>query len=172
MIKPSEKQNIGNAGEYYIASYLSAHDLTVTITLGRAEKYDLLCVTPNDSRTIKLSIKTRWENKRSFTLSKKDEEGEQRDFYYVFINLNEFEKTPDFWIIPSKRVNYVLKNMSNIYFNQWTTKSGESPKDMSLRKLDFMTSDKTKSLYPEDWIMELDDYYKDKGLKNMLNAIS
>jgi hypothetical protein len=33
-----QKQNIGNAGEYYLAARLSAEDFTVTITLGRAGK--------------------------------------------------------------------------------------------------------------------------------------
>ncbi len=35
------KQNIGNSGEYFIAYKLSCLDFTVTITLGRAEKYDI-----------------------------------------------------------------------------------------------------------------------------------
>ncbi len=35
-----QKQNIGNSGEYYIASRLSALDFIATITLGRAEKYE------------------------------------------------------------------------------------------------------------------------------------
>ena len=34
-----QKQNVGNAGEYYIAARLSALNFTATITLGRAEKY-------------------------------------------------------------------------------------------------------------------------------------
>ena len=36
------KQNIGNAGEYYIAYLLSASNCIVTVTLGRAEGFDLL----------------------------------------------------------------------------------------------------------------------------------
>jgi len=37
--KPSQ-QNIGNAGEYFIASILSSHNFISTITLGRAERYE------------------------------------------------------------------------------------------------------------------------------------
>lgn len=31
-----QKQNVGNAGEYYVAARLSAMNFTATITLGRA----------------------------------------------------------------------------------------------------------------------------------------
>ena len=42
-----QKQNIGNAGEYYIAALLSALNFTTTLTLGRAERYDILAVAPD-----------------------------------------------------------------------------------------------------------------------------
>lgn len=155
-----EKQNIGNSGEYYLASYLSAYDFTVTITLGRAEKFDLLCVTPNNKRTIKISVKTRYENIKSFPLSKKDEDGGQDDFYYAFITLNKFIKQPNFWIIPSKRVNEILKYTSDKYFNEWITKKGIAPNDVGLRKLDFTTTKRTQILYPESWLDEVELYEK------------
>jgi len=37
--KPSQ-QNIGNTGEYFIASILSSHNFISTITLRRAERYE------------------------------------------------------------------------------------------------------------------------------------
>lgn len=46
LMRKLQKQNVGNAGEYLIASRLSALDYTVTITLGRAEKYDILALSP------------------------------------------------------------------------------------------------------------------------------
>lgn len=111
-----QKQNIGNAGEYYLAARLSAEDFIVTITLGRAEKYDILAVNPK-SKSIKISVKTMYsQDVQRFPLSRKDEEGGSDDFYYAFLQLNEFKSEPDFWLIPSKRVNKILKDSSNIYF--------------------------------------------------------
>ena len=82
-----QKQNIGNAGEYYIAARLSAEDFVATITLGRAEKYDILAVAP-DGKTIKISIKTRREEKeKRFPLGPKDEVGGSDDFYYILVFL-------------------------------------------------------------------------------------
>jgi hypothetical protein len=74
------KQNIGNAGEYYIAARLSAENFITTITLGRAEKYDILAVNPL-GKTIKISVKTRYKEVDRFPLSKKDETGGSDDFY-------------------------------------------------------------------------------------------
>jgi hypothetical protein len=54
---PIQKQNVGNAGEYYIAARLSALNFTVTITLGRAERYDILALHP-DGKVYKISVKT------------------------------------------------------------------------------------------------------------------
>jgi len=38
-IRRIDNQNLGNAGEYYLASYLSAKDCVVTVKLGRNEGY-------------------------------------------------------------------------------------------------------------------------------------
>ena len=101
-IPKAQKQNVGNAGEYYIASRLSALNFTATITLGRAEKYDILALSPS-GRLVKISVKaTQNQSATDFPLSAKDEEGATDDFYYALVKLNGFVKEPDFWIIPSK----------------------------------------------------------------------
>src|SRR3989338_3445613 len=100
-IQKAQKQNVGNAGEYYIAARLSALNFTATITLGRAEKYDILALSPS-GRLVKISVKaTQVENASGFPLSVKDETCQADDFYYAFVKLNNFTKEPDFWIIPS-----------------------------------------------------------------------
>jgi hypothetical protein len=105
-----QKQNVGNAGEYYIAARLSALNFITTITLGRAEKYDILALSPK-GKLIKLSVKTtQIKNAIGFPLSAKDELGAINDFYYAFVKLNNFESEPDFWIIPSKIVCPLIKN--------------------------------------------------------------
>lgn len=76
-----QKQNVGNAGEYYIASRLSAINFVTTITLGRAEKYDILALKPNGD-LIKISVKaTQLKDAKDFPLSAKDEHGAAVNFY-------------------------------------------------------------------------------------------
>ncbi len=129
-----QKQNVGNAGEYFIASRLSALDYTVTITLGRAEKYDILALSPK-GKLIKISVKTtQLENSKRFPLSQKDEEGASDDFYYAFVKLNNFEKEPEFWIIPSKVVCPLLKHSNEFYLKN-PGKKGQQHNDSSMRIL-------------------------------------
>ena len=56
--KRTNKNNVWNAWEYYMAARLSAENFIATITLGRAERYDILAVSPK-WRTVKISVKTR-----------------------------------------------------------------------------------------------------------------
>lgn len=153
------KQNIGNSGEYYIASRLSAENFIVTITLGRAEKYDIICVSPFNA-TYKISVKTRYSKTNGFPLSVKDENGGADDFYYAFVILNEFEREPDFWIVPSNRVNEILRKSAAIYFNEKYQKNGNPHNDVGLRKFSLELNKTSRDLYPVDWEEELEGYYK------------
>jgi hypothetical protein len=152
------KQNIGNAGEYYIASRLSAKNFTTTITLGRAEKYDILAVNPL-GKTIKLSVKTRYKKADRFPLSKKDETGNSDDFYYVFILLNEFKIEPQFWIIPSKRVNEIISRNHKDFLHK-KRRDGEKHADTGIRNLWLKLNRTNWDTYPEDWEDELKKYEK------------
>jgi len=154
-----QKQNIGNAGEYYIASRLSAENFIATITLGRAERYDILAINPS-GKTIKISVKTRYLlGAIDFPLSEKDEHDGADDFFYAFVRLNEFKTEPEFWVIPSKRVNAILEESEKLY-RSIPGKKGQVRKGTSLRILPLIASNFYKCLYPKDWEKELKNYYK------------
>jgi len=162
------KQNIGNSGEYYVASILSAKDFVATVTLGRAERYDILAVNPR-GKTVKISVKTRYEGKKeSFPLGIKDEKGGQDDFYYVLVRLNDMKKEPDYWVIPSKRVNDILSHSSKIYFSS-KKKNGGDRKDSGIRTLWLTPRKAVVSMYPANWATELRGYYKNtQPLENIV----
>ena len=155
----TQKQNIGNAGEYYIASRLSSLNFVATITLGRAEKYDILTLSPN-GRLSKISVKTKHlENINDFILSANDERGQAKDFYYVFVKLNEFKKEPDFWVIPSKIVCVLLKESHYKYMNI-LGKNDRKHKISNVRRLPIGLKGGDKLYYPKNWEIEMKKYYK------------
>jgi hypothetical protein len=160
MTEKLQKQNVGNAGEYYIASRLSAMNFTATITLGRAEKYDILALSPG-GKLIKISVKTtQLDGAKDFPLSKKDEEGQSPDFYYAFVKLNGFNKEPDFWIIPSEVVCPLIK----VAHKNWEAAPGRNGKPHSLtntmRILPIEVIRGLKAFYPETWEGEVKKYHK------------
>lgn len=155
----AQKQNVGNAGEYYIASRLSALNFTATITLGRAEKYDILALSPS-GRLIKISVKaTQNEGATDFPLSAKDEEGAVDDFYYAFVKLNGFAKEPDFWIIPSKIVCPLLQDAHK----KWTEtlgRKGQAHGISNVRILPIELRGSQKMYYSGKWEEEVKNYHK------------
>src|SRR3989344_6066192 len=155
-----QKQNSGNAGEYYIAARLSAMNFITTLTLGRAEKYDILALAPN-GKLIKLSVKTtQLDGAKDFPLSKKDEEGESPDFFYAFVKLNGFNKEPDFWIIPSEVVCPLIQRAHR----NWGAMPGRNDKPHSLtntmRILPVEIIKSHKNFYPDNWNEQVKKYYK------------
>ena len=153
-----QKQNIGNAGEYYLAARLSAMDFIATITLGRAEQYDILALSPK-GRSIKVSVKTRFqEEATAFTLNEKAEDQFDKDFYYALIRLYEFKNEPDFWIIPSARVAKIVKEAHAKWYST-PGKKNQQRNITSMRKLPIDLSESDKALYPINWEVELKGYY-------------
>lgn len=161
----AQKQNVGNAGEYYIAARLSALNFTATITLGRAERYDILALSPS-GRLVKISVKaSQKENAIGFPLSIKDEGGVASDFYYAFVRLNGFLQEPDFWIIPSEVVCPLIKD-AHKKWEEAPGRGGKKHNESSVRWLPVILSPADKRYYPGSWEEEIKKYHN--NLKQLL----
>ncbi len=149
----TKKQNIGNAGEYFISALLSAKDFVVTVTLGGNIGYDLLIENPN-GKTLKLSVKTALSDKiNGFILSEKCEDIKDDNLYYAFVKLNKFEKMPDYWIVPARIVAEIIKESNQ----RWLITPGKDDqyhKETSMRKF-FI---KQNEFIPDDWLETLKKY--------------
>ena len=117
-----DNNNIGNAGEYFIASILSSRGYITTITLCRAESYDILAIRPSDSKTIKIQVKTAWYNNKSFRVSPKDEADPKTEYYYAFVTLKENKEVWDYYIVPAKIVS---KSVREAHKN-WKDRPGKN----------------------------------------------
>jgi hypothetical protein len=131
MEKP-DTNNIGNAGEYFIASVLSSNGYTTTITLGRAEAYDIIAIRPIDGKTIKIQVKTAWYNNDAFRLSSKDEIDKDTEYYYAFVTLKENKNQWDYYMVPSKIVSKSVKEAHQKWLDL-PGKKGQKHNDTSMR---------------------------------------
>ncbi len=152
-----QKQNVGNAGEYYIAARLSALNFTATITLGRAERYDILALGPK-GKLVKISVKATQNAKaKDFPLSQKDEEGASDDFYYAFVKLNGFVVEPDFWIIPSKEVCRLIKE-AHERWRKTPGRNNRQHRETTMRTLPIEVCQGQRGLYPDNWDDDVKKY--------------
>ncbi len=146
------KRNIGNAGEYYIAYLLSASNCIVTVTLGRAEGFDLLIVNPKN-KTLKISVKTTFYKTKSLMMTKKVEELKASDLFYVFVRFSDIHKLPDYWIVPSKIVAERIA-LSHQKWLETPKRDGTPYKDSTIRKF-YLVNHKN---YPPNWETILEQY--------------
>ncbi len=154
------KNNIGVAGEFYIAYLLAKHNFKVNVSLGRTEGFDLFVQNPSGVNMI-ISIKTTFkETSRSFIMGKKADELAEDDLFYAFVRLNGLGGIPDFWIIPSKIVAPVIKEAHKIHV-ETAGKNGKMHKDTNMRLLRLHDHFK----FPEDWAKQLEGF---KGNINLL----
>ncbi|PJA48313.1 MAG: hypothetical protein CO170_03095 [candidate division SR1 bacterium CG_4_9_14_3_um_filter_40_9] len=160
--KRTNKNNVGNAGEYYMAARLSAENFIATITLGRAERYDILAVSPK-GRTVKISVKTRYDIKYSpniFWLGKKDENKSDTDSYYAFVRLKEFKGEPDFWIVPASVVAKITKKSYKHRIEGESVRKETKRKDTTIRNFHL----KKVPGYPGDREKQIEKYKGNIGL--------
>jgi len=153
MDKP-DNNNIGNTGEYYIASILSSKGYIATITLGRAEAYDIIAIRP-DGKTIKLQVKTAWYDNNVFRLSPKDEKNKETEFYYAFVTLKENKVSWDYFIVPAEIVSKSVREAHQKWLKT-PGKKGQQHNDNTIR----LFRSKPGKCCPSWFTQELIDSFK------------
>ncbi len=149
-----DNNNICNAGEYFIASVLSSKGYIATITLGRAEGYDIIAVSPN-GKTIKIQVKTAWYNNYSFRLSPKDTKKRNLDYFYAFVTLKENKKLWDYFVVPAK----IVSDSVGQTHRKWL-KLGNKDNKIRVFKTRLPKRGKNKKCYPKWFTQELIDSFK------------
>lgn len=123
----------GVAGEYFVAAELSKKGYLASITLRNTKGVDILCSNEDASKTAAIQVKTNSGGARSWILNQKVEDYFAENLFYVFVNLNDGMKHPDYFIVPSKVVaDYCKSGHSN-----WLSKMGRNGighKDSQMRK--------------------------------------
>lgn len=128
----------GVSGEYFVAAELSKRDYIASITLRNTKGVDVLCSNAEASKTVGIQVKTNSGSKRSWILQQKAEEYFADHLFYVFVNLNNNLKPPDYFVVPSQVVAmYCKEGHANWLRNPG--KKGQSHKDTAMRKFDDIT---------------------------------
>ena len=125
----------GVSGEYLVAAELSMQGYIASITLRNTKGVDILCSNSNASKTISIQVKTNSSSKRTWILNKKAEDYVADNLFYVFVNLNNNQKHPDFFVVPSNVVANYVKD-GHVNWLRTPGKKGQKHNDNQMRKFD------------------------------------
>ena len=123
----------GVTGEYFVAAELSRQGYIASITLRNTKGVDILCSNSSATKTVGIQVKTSSGSNRDWILNQKAEDYFADNLFYIFVNLNDNKKSPDFFIVPSK---IVAKHTKEGHANWLKSpgKKGQVHKDISMRK--------------------------------------
>ena len=143
----------GLAGAYFAAAELSQRGYVATVTSRNTEGIDILASNIDGSKTVSIQVKTsganvrsRWA--RSWILSKKCEEINSDNLFYVFVDLYE-NKKPDFYIVPSSIVANYIKETHKKWL-ETPSKTGKQHKDSNMRNYEIF-DEKIAEKYLNKW---------------------
>lgn len=132
----TEKTNsvlTGVAGEYFVAAELTKRGYIASITLRNTRGVDILCSNMDASRSVGIQVKTNRHSNHAWMLNKKSENYFADNLFYVFVNLNDNKKEPDYFIVPSKTVALYITSSHSAWLKT-PDRKGENHKDTPLRK--------------------------------------
>lgn len=123
----------GVAGEYFVAAELSKRGYIASVTLRNSKGVDILCSNADATKTVGIQVKTDQGCGIEWVLNQKVEDYYADKLFYVFVCLNNSEKPPDYFIVPSKTVTEFAKT----YHQEWLKtpgRKGQVHKDNPMRK--------------------------------------
>jgi hypothetical protein len=123
----------GVAGEYYVAAELSARGYIASITLRNTKGVDILCSNADASKSVAIQVKTNHRSNRDWILNEKSENYIAENLFYVFVNLNLGQKSPDYFIVPSTDVAKFIKESHQSWLAT-PGRGGKDHNDNSMRK--------------------------------------
>ena len=142
---------IGIAGAHFVAAELSQKGYVATVTSRNTDGIDLLASSPDGSKTVSIQVKTSTAKyyTRSWIMSKKQENTFSKNLFYVFVDLNDKGKLPDFYIIPSKIVADYIKKTHTKWLRT-PGKGGKKHKDTDMRLFEIY-EDNEANKYLNKW---------------------
>ena len=129
------KQLSGIAGEYYVAAELSRRGYLAAITLRNSEGIDILVSNVLGDKLFSIQAKTT-QNKRKWILTKKIENEESINKFFVFVNLaDNLYQTHEYYIFNSKKLSEKIYNGHRNWLNS-LGKNGQKRNDSDVRQFD------------------------------------
>ncbi len=125
----------GVSGEYFVAAELSRRGCIASITLRNSRGVDILATTEDASHSVAIQVKTNQAGTKDWILHAKAEAEFAEKLFYVFVNLNGINGTPEYHVVPSGTVAEHCRRTHAEYLAT-PGRKGQKRKDSSMRKFD------------------------------------
>lgn len=150
---PISKNDVGIAGEFYMAHILAKYGFKVNVSLGRTEGFDLFVKNPN-GELLTVSVKTTYSNEAiEIIMNKKSETLIEESLFYAFVRLNMPDGEPEFWIVPSGIVAKAMIDSDKVWMDK-PKRDGTPHKESPMR----LFALGNHRLYPTDWKNQMEGY--------------
>jgi hypothetical protein len=121
----------GVSGEYFVGAELSRRGYIASLTSKNTKGIDILASNEDASKTVGIQVKTYQGSKKSWILSKADQNYYSENICYVFVCLNGTD-TPEYHIVPSIEVARSITE-SHSKWLQTPDKKGNVHNDTNIR---------------------------------------
>jgi len=151
----------GIAGAHFVVAELSQRGYIATVTSRNTEGIDVLASNIDGSKIVSVQVKTSGAKNRknfirSWILNKKQESIFSDNLFYVFVDLNEEDKKPDFYIVPSKIVADYIKTETEKWMKS-PSKTGKPHVDSGIRLFEIYEDEIAKKYYNNWELLGLDE---------------
>jgi hypothetical protein len=123
----------GVSGEYFVAAELSRRGYICSVTLKNTKGIDILVCNEDASKNLGIQVKTNQINKSEWVLNEKCEKLNDKNIFYVFVNLKSIDFLPEYYIVPSK----VVAKYTSTNHKKWLSEKGKKDQqrnDSTMRK--------------------------------------
>lgn len=123
----------GVSGEYFVAAELSRRGYICSVTLKNTKGIDILVCNEDASKNLGIQVKTNQINKSEWVLNEKCEKLNDKNIFYVFVNLKSIDFLPEYYIVPST----VVAKYTSTNHKKWLAekgKKGQQRNDSTMRK--------------------------------------
>ena len=130
MAKRSQQEKIllGLSGEFAVASYLCLQGYVASLTLKNYPKVDIFVFNPQNKRNGTIQVKTTL-GVVGYLLPESISEG---DPTFVFVYFETGDSSPQFFVVPAKRVAEISEWERQSYLNTHPTVKREQPRTIDI----------------------------------------
>ncbi|OGV63043.1 MAG: aspartate ammonia-lyase [Lentisphaerae bacterium RIFOXYA12_FULL_48_11] len=111
---------VGVSGEYFVAAELTRRGYIASITLKNTRGIDVLASNEDASKSVGIQVKTNSTKRKDWILNEKAEKSHSNSLFYIFVNLSDAGRLPDYYVVPSRVVASYVKRTHR----EWLAKRG------------------------------------------------